>query len=151
MDFFCKSLVNQFLDLLGFERLDMPDRTTSSLNTESMCDNPPSCNHDKEAFQNMITEAAENAEADMFPQDDYSTSAQISIPEEYHICLYCKKWTGNIQDARNSEDGIYGKCLLYQKEILSSNRKICDNFNPAYGRIPVTSSKIDFLKKISHI
>lgn len=144
MDIFCQSLVNQFLDLLKFKRLDMPDRTASSFNNASMCDNTTSCDPDKEAPRNRISEA------DVFPQRKSDTSAQISIPEEYHLCLYCKNWKGNIQDARCCEDGVYGKCLLYQKDILSSNKKICGNFNPACERIPILSQTTDFLKKNIH-
>lgn len=150
MDIFCKSLVNQFLDLLGFERLDMPNSAASSLNNTSMCDNTTSCDPDKETLRNRISETDKNVEANMFSQKDSDTSAQISIPEKYHLCLYCKNWKGNIQDARCCEDGVYGKCLLYQKNILSSNEKICGNFNPAYERIPFLSQTTDFLKKNIH-
>lgn len=150
MDIFCQSLVNQFLDLLAFERLDRANSTSSSPISESMGDISFLRNHHTEVSQNMVTESDSkldvNIETDMFSQESPITSSQISIPKEFHTCLYCKKWKGNIQDAHESVDGIYGKCLLYQKEILSTNKRICEKFNPSYERIPVIPPNTDFLK-----
>lgn len=155
MDIFCKSLVNQFLDFLGLERMDIENSTDSSSSSASVFDIPISCDHQEEVPQNTITESDSksnvNTEADMFPREDFDISAQISIPEKYYVCLYCKKWKGNIHDARECKDGVYGKCLLFQQEVLSSNRKICNKFNPAYERIPFIPKSVDFLTKFRHI
>lgn len=58
----------------------------------------------------------------------------IPIPNECKKCLYCSNWEGNTENAYKCKDGVNGNCIVYNKNVLSSD-KSCDRFSEAYGRI----------------
>lgn len=63
------------------------------------------------------------------------TESNLSVSSECKICLCCKNWEGNAQDAYNSTGGTLGRCLLYSKETLSTKLADCNQFLPDYGHV----------------
>lgn len=108
MDIFCWSLVNQFLDLLEFQRLDMP-ALEAGQNSEvnfSIVENEIDRNADGEqspiAFQKEALYQAEDG---------------IDFPDECRICCCCQNWSGNVFNAFKSIDKEYGKCKVSGKKF----------------------------------
>lgn len=71
----------------------------------------------------------------LLPTLNTNSDIQLSIPNECKICLCCKNWKGNMQDAYNNTFGTLGRCQLHSKEILSTEGTNCTGFMPAYGHI----------------
>ena len=154
MDIFCWSLVNQFLDLLGFQMIDiteiLPDKKTVSGNQTSddvtVCDNQTSDdvtanNNQTSNDEDVGTEAefitSENNEKSNINQTDSQNTflgAQLSIPKDCKICLYCENWKGNTREALESISGAYGRCTHLGKDMLSKEFK-CEGFIEKWGLI----------------
>ena len=66
------------------------------------------------------------------PLQSLNEGAQINIPEECKVCLYCKKWEGSLQDAI---DGEKKKCRVYNSEVMPNGIISCKYFKPNYSRI----------------
>lgn len=136
MDIFCWSLVNQFLDLLGFQRLDAP--TGNMLLNKDFTSINQTCDNQKiSVSENIDTDSGliiseNNAKNNMNHMNSQITfaSAQLSIPEDCKICLYCKYWQDNVYDA---VEGI-GRCTKLNKDIESTVAK-CSKFKENWGRI----------------
>lgn len=132
-DKFCWGLVNQFLDLLGFQRVDMP---VSDLPTDSK--SIPDTNEneiDKNTVDGQCPNALDNKITHQSAPQFGSVGPQFDVPQECKICLYCENWTGNMQDAYNNAFGTIGRCRFYSKETLSTENKNCNYFIPDYGRV----------------
>lgn len=200
MDIFCCSLVNQFLDLLGFQIIDITeilpnkknvsdnqasgeetandsqasdDETTSegqesssgttnsnqissneissddqTSDDETVSDNEasdgktPSVNQtsDDECVdtETAFITSENNEESNIKQTDSQNTfsGAQLSVPNDCKICLYCKNWEGNTKNAYKSIAGVYGTCIVYDKKILSTTDGTnCHMFIPNYEQI----------------
>lgn len=112
-DEFFKSILNQFKDIVGLP----PDQAAVSI------------------ARNRIT--SENSEA---PPALQTGGAHIAIPEEYKRCMYCVKWDGNYTHAQKIKTGIYGTCMMYNKEMISICGDKCQYFDPDYGKISFQQS-----------
>lgn len=141
MDVFCRSLVNQFLDLLSLERLDTAD--IKPLVDGKNIDGTAAPNgHNIDMPKDIIVDSGsvipENIKSEKNSQENLTcitNGAQLSIPPDCKICLCCANWKGDILNAYKAVTGTYGKCLLYNRETLSSNREVCEGFEPNYGPI----------------
>ena len=92
-----------------------------------------------ELFASIIKECLEKPQKNHIPahKSEYitSTGSELAIPNECKICLCCKNWKGNTQDAYNSSSGTLGICHSYRKATLSIEGTDCNLFIPIYGRI----------------
>ncbi|MBD5451955.1 MAG: hypothetical protein HDR25_04880 [Lachnospiraceae bacterium] len=61
--------------------------------------------------------------------------SEISVPPECKICLCCENWKGNERNAYESINGVEGKCIMFDKNTLSSDGSNCKRFNACYGRV----------------
>jgi len=59
----------------------------------------------------------------------------FAVPQDCEICLCCKNWEGNVTDAYRSIQGVEGRCIKWNKTILSISGSNCENFYPDYGRV----------------
>lgn len=69
------------------------------------------------------------------PLQNLKGGAQLSIPKECKVCLYCQNWEGNVQSARKSVDGVYGTCIINNSKMRSTGKESCTDFKPNYSRI----------------
>lgn len=85
-------------------------------------------------FESILLELTQKQRAKHKIQD-MNEGAQLSIPEECKVCLYCHNWEGNALNVRKSTDGVYGPCIKYDSKIMSSSKEACKDFKPNYNRI----------------
>ena len=133
MDKFCWGLVNQFLDLLGFQRIDMP---ASDLPSDHEF-NPDDI--DNEIDENVIVEqSSDTSQNEIIYQRDLQSinqGAQIAIPQECKICLCCEFWRGDAEAAYKNIDNEYGECNVFAKRVLAADGVGCGKFKGNYGKI----------------
>lgn len=76
-------------------------------------------------------------------QEEASTFiSELTIPDECHICLFCKRWQGNIFDVEQSltegeqliQSQVESKCSFFKKDMTASS-KACPNFKAHYNRV----------------
>lgn len=91
--------------------------------------------------EGVCTEAefitSENNKASNINQTDSQNTfggAQLSIPKDCKICLYCENWKGNAREALESTSGAYGRCIHLGKDMLSQELK-CEGFIGKWGLI----------------
>lgn len=73
-------------------------------------------------------------QSDNFSSLNSDGNVIIPIPNECKKCLYCSNWEGSVENAYKCKEGVYGNCIVYSKNFLSSD-KSCNRFSEAYGRI----------------
>lgn len=125
MDVFCWSLVNQFLDLLGLQRLDMP-ALEAGQNSEvnfSIVENEIDRNADGEQSSIAFQKEA------LYQEED-----GIGFPDECRICRYCQNWSGNVINAFKSIDKEYGECKVLGKKVLAESGINCVEFKEDYSK-----------------
>lgn len=64
-----------------------------------------------------------------------SGGAHLSVPDEYRRCLFCTRWKGNTSIAYESISGVFGDCIMYKREQISTGGTDCKNYEPDYDRI----------------
>ena len=138
MEIFCWSLVNQFLDLLGLQRMDMPAKDTSP-NIEIIFDTVENETSENEISEdkineNVIGEQSLTTYKEETLLQEEAQVAQIAIPENCRICLCCQNWNGNVQAAYKNIDEEYGECKAFGKEVLAINGIDCAKFKENYSR-----------------
>lgn len=132
MDKFCWGLVNQFLDLLGFQRVDMP--------TADFPKDPTSIPHtiENEVDENVVIEQNPNTfQTGIIAYENplpINESAKIAIPQECKICLCCVFWRGDAEAAYKNNDEEYGECNALAKRVLAAN-VACPKFKENYAKI----------------
>ena len=115
MDRFAWSLVNQVIDLLGFQRVDIP-----------------SGEEDEEEKEEESREEVENNQSSVV----HESQAELAIADQYRYCLFCEKWKGNRMVALKDSDGIYGTCRVYKdRDQLSTEGRSCSRFKPDFATI----------------
>lgn len=62
------------------------------------------------------------------------SGAQLAIPQDCKICLFCENWKGNTHEALESISGAYGRCIYLGKDMLSKEFK-CEGFIERWGLI----------------
>lgn len=129
MDRFCWSLVNQFLDMLGFVRLDMPATEMTLKNIADTIEDKNSSNAD----QSPITSSKEDTRQENVQHKN--AGAQISIPHDCRVCFCCKYWKGGVEVIRNDIAEEYGECKVFGEKVLCTDGIDCDTFRESYGRI----------------
>lgn len=82
---------------------------------------------------NIETTTLPNANRTGFRID--SSGAQLPIPDEYRRCLFCTRWKGNTSIAYKSISGVFGDCIMYKREQISTGGTDCKNYEPDYDRI----------------
>lgn len=132
MDRFCWGLVNQFLDLLGFQRIDLPVSdlpTAPELITNTL---------EKENGKNVVIEQDPNTSQNGIIAYEnplpINGSAKIAIPQECKICLCCVFWRGDAEAAYKNNDEEYGECNALAKRVLAAN-VACPKFKENYAKI----------------
>lgn len=133
METFCWSLVNQFLDLLGLQRMDMPAKDTSP-NIETIFDTVENEISEDEINENVIDEQSLTTYKEETLLQEEAQGAQIAIPKDCRICLCCQNWNGNVQAAYKNINEEYGECKAFGKEVLAINGIDCAKFKENYSR-----------------
>lgn len=64
-----------------------------------------------------------------------SGGAQLSIPDKYKMCLFCTRWNGNASDALKIKTGVYGTCLMYNRDQISTGGTDCKDYKANDVRI----------------
>ncbi|MBD5523845.1 MAG: hypothetical protein HDR04_05395 [Lachnospiraceae bacterium] len=142
MDRFCWGLVNQFLDLLGFQRIDMPTSDLPSDHEfipdaiESEIDGNVIVEQIPDTFQNEIIHQKDS--------QSVNQGAQIAIPQECKVCLCCVYWQGDAEAAYKNIDNEYGKCNAFAKRVLAADGVGCGKFKGNYGKIMRYDSYIKY-------
>lgn len=62
-------------------------------------------------------------------------SAQISVPSQYMKCVFCAKWKCRTNYVHAINTDVYGTCIVYGRDQLSSAGTDCRHYEPNYGRI----------------
>lgn len=62
-----------------------------------------------------------------------SYESKINIPSKYNtskykVCFYCKNWRSNNRFINTCASGVYGTCMKYDIETLSTSHKLCKDF-----------------------
>lgn len=122
MDVFCWSLTNQVLDLLGFQRVDIPSGSNSTEN-DLVVSSPEMVGVGNEAVGQSQT-----------PATDDDSGAQLHIEDKYKCCRFCVNWNGTMQSK-------FAICSGYQEPRKSTEGKECLYFEPNRSRITVESLK----------
>lgn len=133
MDRFCWGLVNQFLDLLGFQRMDLP---ASDLPTDPELI-PRTI--ENEVDENVVIKQNPNTSQNgIIPHENprpINGSAKIAIPQECKICLCCVFWRGDAEAAYKNINEEYGECNAFAKRVLAADGIDCEKFKESYGKI----------------
>ena len=80
---------------------------------------------------------SENNEGNNINQENSQNTfygAQLAIPQDCNICLFCENWKGNTREALESASGAYGRCTHLKKDMLSKEFK-CEGFIEKWGLI----------------
>ena len=104
LDVFCWSLVNQFLDLLGFQRIDIP-------HTES----------------NLLLDSRSTSEIEVSPKKKPSIRSTI-LPHSEDCCYRCIHWNGNRKTFGAYMTPTYGYCFKYDRAKQVSSAVACEDF-----------------------
>lgn len=140
LDVFCWSLVNQFLDLLGFQRIDIPHATPSGEKTAEDSHALDSQTTKAESDVSVSKQDTEQLEVGTIPNEvtasDLSPNGGVAIPIEGRhsirssilphsdsdCCYHCVYWDGDRETVWAYMNATYGPCRKYsRKEQLSSD------------------------------
>lgn len=141
MDRFCWGLVNQILDLLGFQRIDLPAQDLSidpeifTNTTENEISGNAVIEQDSNTFQSEIISQGD-------PQPIIG-SAEFAIPQECKVCLCCVFWRGDEEAAYKNIDNEYGECNALAKRVLAADCA-CDKFKEKLATVMVYKSYRQF-------
>ncbi len=127
MDRFCWSVVNQFLDLLKFQRIDMPTLKIFSNINEEEIDGNIDIEQSPIIFQKEPL-LKENPQC-------INAGAQISIPQSCRVCFCCRNWNGDSKTLTGDIGDKYGECKALGKRVLASDGIGCDKFKENYNKI----------------
>lgn len=145
MDRFCWSLVNQFLDILGFQRIDVPTSDMSPV-LEALPDTVENENS-KNAVMEQRSITFQSGNIYQKETKCQTTGAQIAVPQYCRICLCCKYWKGDAEATYKNMDDEYGECKALGKRVLSTDGCDCDKFKENYNQI----MKYQFYKKNKYL
>lgn len=113
LDVFCWSLVNQFLDLLEFQRVDIPESTPSAEEPES-------------------TPSAEEPESTLSPENKNARKRSVKslfLPHSSDDCCYhCTHWVGNRTMFGAYITATYGFCIKYNRQEQLSSDLACKDY-----------------------
>lgn len=79
----------------------------------------------------LIDDKPTSSEVD---SQNISSGAQLAIPQDCKICLFCENWKGNAREALKGTSGAYGRCIHLGKDMLSKELK-CERFIEKWGLI----------------
>lgn len=136
-----KKLQNDFNGIKGF---DLVDRTTgdSDVFFMSLCcqffkiigyDIPKEFWEKSKSIYN--SDCGNSSDEILHKANDNTSVSKIHINPELKCCLFCCYWNGNFHDGLTVRDGVYGKCKVHGKVILSVLGKDCDRFDFDSGRV----------------
>lgn len=147
MDRFCWSLVNQFIDILGFQRLDIPisaeplncesiggnikmgggsDKNMSDIIGEIVTVNESKCSKNSSAEQISTTSFEKNMNQKI--SSDINAVSEIAFPKDCKVCYCCKNWKGDTRINHEKIDEKYGECIVYGKWVRATEGNHCDRF-----------------------
>lgn len=107
MDVFCWSLVNQFLDLIGFQRIGIPHTDT-----------PLETSYSSHSISST----------DISAKRKLSIRSTILPHADKFCCYYCKFWSGDRETIGAHLTSTYGPCLKYGGERKLSSDIACKDF-----------------------
>lgn len=156
LDVFCWSLVNQFLDLLRFQRIDVPyiDTTSETVSIES---NQLHSVQKGDTLPDVTQEHLKEIPYSLPPMDCPDSSKEVKqsirslmLPNSGDCCYNCTYWTGTRNPFRIQETAIYGPCIKYgRREQLSSDfpcreyKRLQESFFKQYARYLLQCKKPD--------
>lgn len=86
-------------------------------------------------------DAPKESSSDTLSVPDYADNishpvgAQLHISHKYKNCLFCMNWKGNANFASESFSDVFGRCIVFDNEKLSTNNIPCEFFRPNHSRI----------------
>lgn len=87
--------------------------------------------------ESEIQQPSPNILAKAVVSDTCNIGAQIYIPDKYKNCAFCTRWKGDLKYTSKSETGIWGICMLHNKEMFSTEGIDCKLYEPKYGKITI--------------
>lgn len=133
IDILCWGLVNQFLDLLEFQRVDMPD---SDKSTSDMLSNSEIIS---DAVENEVVEqrSITSQSVNVYQKETkcITAGAQIAIPQYCRICFCCKNLKGDAKVIYKNIEDANGECKAFGKSVLATDGGDCDKFKVNYGKV----------------
>lgn len=137
LDRFCWSLVNQFLDLLCFERISMPDSDgVAGENTVDVTENIDLSNPqilDISDLDVPIEEKAADSPKKESSGKGYST---IAFPDACRVCFCCNNWKDNPEFDILGINSFnkHGECRVSGEQVSASDTS-CNKFKENYNRV----------------
>ena len=130
LDTFCWSLVNQFLDLLGLQRVNIgslaaKSKTKAAQNSHLIMNSSNITTSDK--IPTVLTSSISSAKPKHIPVQRPPIKALFS-PHSVDCCYHCIYWQGNRKIIGAYFTPTYGYCLKYNKENQLSSSSPCGEF-----------------------
>lgn len=134
LDIFCWSLVNQFLDFLGFQRVDIPHTDSSSKTTVAETD---------QLLNGQSTDISEDTTSGTGQTVPYSSPKMsctgvlvqrkrsirsMFLPHSDDCCYHCAYWQGNRKTLEAYLIETYGFCLKYNRDKQISSAMPCEDY-----------------------
>jgi len=131
LDIFCWSLVNQFLDLLGFPRVNVDTPLEIASSEAGQLLNTQSTDISKDLASGQSQEVP--GSMSMIGGTDISVKKEPSIrsmilPHSDDCCYHCIHWNGNRKTFGAYTTPTYGYCLKYNKDKQLSSTIACVDF-----------------------
>ncbi len=133
IEVFCWSLVNQFLDLLGLQRVDIPHTDTPAETpvTETSQLHSQRSDIPKDEKQSQTQDAPCSSHS--ISGTDISSTRKHSIwstilPHSDDCCYHCVYWEGNRQTFGAYTTPTYGICLKYNRQEQLSSDLACKDY-----------------------
>lgn len=112
IDIFCWSLINQFLDLLGFQRVDISKDTIP--NQEQSAEQ-----HSNESSLIHNTN---------LPEERKTSIRSMILPHSDDCCYHCAYWNGDRKTFGAYTTPTYGICLKYNRREQLSSDLACNDY-----------------------
>ena len=137
IDIFCWSLVNQFLDLLAFQRVDMPHSDTRSETTfaetdqqlnHSETDIPKDTSSDREQSTTQQLDGATPISLTNIPKEGEHSIRAAFFPHSDDCCYHCSYWDGNRKTFGAYTTATYGYCLKHNRIKQLSSDEACEDY-----------------------
>lgn len=136
-DVFCWSLVNQFLDLLKFQRVDIPHTdisTKTAFSEAGQLLDSQEIDISKVIISEQMQRAIQQADGMLSTScEDFSKERKPSIrstilPHSDDCCYHCIYWDGNRKTFGAYTTATYGFCLKYNRAKQLSSDLACKDY-----------------------
>lgn len=112
IDIFCWSLINQFLDLLGFQRVDLSKDTIP----------------DQEQSAEQYSNESPLIHNTNLPEERKTSIRSMILPHSDDCCYHCAYWNGDRKTFGAYTTPTYGICLKYNRREQLSSDLACNDY-----------------------